>query len=293
MLVKDPTKDEWWYAGRHRNSNSMRKRLAWGVEGQPDNFEFSLYSADGNATPSHKHNFSQFRFVLDGYLPYTRSDGIRPGEMVYIPEGVRYGPFEYEHKILSCSLQFGGPSGNGFLSYEELDAGAEELLVANEGWRDKGMFCWTGPDGKVHRKDGYQAVWEYKRNAQMIYPAPRYAAPLKIIHDAFPWVPTSQPGVDLKRLGVFDERGTAACMFQVQAGASLALNASMHERVLLVVSNDGAGILAGGSVAQRHSGIYLPPGEFGELQSDGVSSLLMYTLPLFKGEPRWESHQTN
>jgi hypothetical protein len=64
-----------------------------------------------------------------------------PGTFGYFPEGAAYGPQSSEGRSATAVLQFGGASGGGYLSRQEVEAGREAL-------RKFGSF-----DGGVFRRN--------------------------------------------------------------------------------------------------------------------------------------------
>ena len=77
-----------------RGGDREFKTLLVGDENSPDNFRLVLARQSGKVVaPRHKHNFDQIRMCLSGDgQNYGPDRWIRPGEIVYFPEGVPYGP---------------------------------------------------------------------------------------------------------------------------------------------------------------------------------------------------------
>jgi hypothetical protein len=92
-----------------------------------------------------------------------------PGTFGYFPEGAAYGPQSSEGRSATAVLQFGGASGGGYLSRQEVEAGREALRKF--GSFDGGVFR-RNDDGEGRRNtDAYQAIWEHapmRRNAARI-----------------------------------------------------------------------------------------------------------------------------
>jgi quercetin dioxygenase-like cupin family protein len=79
----------------------------------------------GGYSPRHRHVFEQIRYYIDGPTKFDRTI-YQPGDCVYFPEGVAYGP-QTSHNDADClhvTLQFSGPSGIYFPTTEEQELGA-------------------------------------------------------------------------------------------------------------------------------------------------------------------------
>ena len=64
-----------------------------------------------------------------------------PGTIGYFPEGTPYGPQSSSVSSLTLVLQFGGASGNGYMTLEQLEAGTAELKT--HGTFERGCFAAT------------------------------------------------------------------------------------------------------------------------------------------------------
>ena len=140
----------------HRQGTIEFKCLLQGEERSPDNFEFSLVQTRGQYhTPRHRHNFDQVRLNLTGAMNYADGKDLRAGEVGYFPEGTRYGPQNIVGDPLTLVLQSGGASGEGFMSYRQLNDGHRALEKL--GTFSEGVFRWDPkhrPAGKPVNQDG-------------------------------------------------------------------------------------------------------------------------------------------
>lgn len=121
---------EWRRGLEYRSGTFHFRNLAEGEEGSVDNFKLSVGRSSADFySPRHRHNFEQIRFVLDGELSFGRDGTLSAGMVGYFPEGVAYGPQTQSEgaDVATIVLQFGGASGSGYLSREEVHAGTEEL----------------------------------------------------------------------------------------------------------------------------------------------------------------------
>ncbi len=156
---------------------------------------------------------AQFRSVpLPDRRLYRTSTAMgkwRPECSATFPEGVAYGPQSSEGRSVTAVLQFGGASGNGYLSPREVAAGTEELKKF--GTFEGGIFR-RNDDGEGRRNtDAYQAIWEHVHGRRMDYPKPRYRDPIMVDPQNYDWLPVADmPSVSEKPLGAFTERQCAA-----------------------------------------------------------------------------------
>src|SRR5262249_28048209 len=110
----------------HRGGTFHSRTLGEGQPGTPGNFKFSV-SALGTdySGPRHRHNFDQYRFMLEGESDYGQDGPLKAGMLGYYPEGVHYGPQVNKTPITNVVLQFGGASGSGYLLPRQGKAGVE------------------------------------------------------------------------------------------------------------------------------------------------------------------------
>ena len=255
----------------HRTGDITFQRLLQGDPGGLDNHELSLVRNAGQyRTPRHRHNFEQFRMVLEGEFSWASRRKMKLGQVGYFPEGTPYGP-QNVADCLTLVLQCGGPSGQGFLSYDQLHDGHEELRKL--GSFEDGIFRRApGANAPATRKnqDGYEAIWEHVRGRKLTYPKKRYDEPVIMTPEALDWEPTGDEGVERKRLGVFDH-GAGAELLRLELGASLAIDAGDAIQLLFVL--EGAG-RADGRIYRRWSAIGLARGERATLAADAPTEIL-------------------
>ena len=135
----------------HRGGTFHAKTLVEGTPGSPDNFKFSLSRLGTDYSgPRHRHNFDQFRFMIEGESDYGQDGPLKAGMLGYYPEGVHYGPQVNKTEIYSAVLQFGGASGSGYLLPRQVKAGMEELKKFGE-FKDGVFFRADGAPGKKSR----------------------------------------------------------------------------------------------------------------------------------------------
>jgi hypothetical protein len=245
------------------------KRLVEGTPGTAGNFGLMLsHTFDNFVSPRHHHNFEQIRFQLEGVCCFGRDGEMVPGTVGYFPEGVFYGPQSAAGEALVLVLQFGGPSGSGYMSEDELQTSVAELSLVGE-FR-AGVFYRTSGEGRP-RQDAYEAAWENRHKRPMSYPAGLYPSPILTQAETLPWQ-SEAPGAHARSFGQF-KGGTAASVLQLEAGATTSL---CGPSVVFVVS--GAGRLADQPIEAQAS-IHLSPAETLPLATDTGIELLRMQLP--------------
>jgi len=263
----------------HRGNGIDFKRLLQGTIGAPDNFEFSLVrTADDYYTPRHRHNFDQVRYCLEGVMNYAPGKNLEAGMVGYFPEGTFYGPQQDTTSSITLVLQMGGSSGHGFMSYDQLNAGYEQLC--DYGNFEKGVFTRTTSDGRAIRKDSYEAVWEHVMRSEVEYPSPRFEEPIVMFPENFKWMKISH-GFEMKRLGAFGERGLELTLIRGIRGARNTIHNLAACELLFVME----GVLRASNSQDwigKHSAVRIDASDSGmSLEVDQDATMFAITLPLF------------
>lgn len=266
----------------HRHGRMAHKLLFTGEENSPDNFALVLANESAEYySPGHRHNWDQVRFCLEGSVPIGRSLRVDTGEVAYFPEGVAYGPQKGGPDRLVLVLQFGGASGQGYMSIEQAARGRKELLRA--GTFDKGVFRPEAGSGR-RSQDAYEAIWQTVFGRPIEYPVPRYKTPIVMRPEGFAWrAMLHSPGVQHKVLGNFPERGLELQMIAIESDRRLDVEASDHQLRLLFIC-EGEGVY-GGERFEPQSAIRLAPGEHGALEALSATLLLSISMVLLVGDP--------
>jgi hypothetical protein len=257
----------------HRGGTFHSQTLAEGVPGTAGNFKFSLSRLGTDYSgPRHRHNFDQFRFMIEGASDYGQDGPLNAGMLGYYPEGVHYGPQVNKTEIYCAVLQFGGASGSGYLLPREVKAGMEELKAFGE-FKDGVFHRREGVPGR-RNMDAYQAIWEHVHGHEMTYPKGRYDAPIMMDSAHFEWAAVKgAKGVSEKLFGVWTERRTEAGLLKLDAGASH----EVHGRgVYLVLS--GAGTCDGRPLKQ-YTTVSLDYDQAAVLLASEITVVLHYGLP--------------
>lgn len=261
----------------HRGSGLSFIDLARGTDGTPENFYFSLAKQLDFYSPIHHHNFDQFRYAYKGDITLGEGDSmlLREGQLSYHPEAAWYGPQSDppgEEKIVLV-LQFGGASGQGYLSWGQLKTANNEL--AEKGTFEKGKY--TDSDGNV--KDGFQALWEHMNKKKLVYPEARYNAPVIMTPEAFAWKRYgNEQAAYRKTLGVFSEREVRAEMLKVEDDGALELGGKDEIHLLFVLKGQGE---VNGQKLQLETAVHLKPGTEADFYCTGETlEMLHFVLPL-------------
>jgi quercetin dioxygenase-like cupin family protein len=194
----------------------------------------------GGFSPRHRHTFEQIRYYIDGPTKFDRTI-YHPGDCVYFPEGVAYGP-QTSHNDEDClhvTLQFSGPSGTYYPTSEEQERARAELALT--GTFAEGTYRFA--DGRV--QDANEAVFEYISGTPLTYPEQRYDAPVRMRVPAYRAVPLDGDArVTERKLATFNEIGPAIRFVEAAAGATLAGGTQPFTEVRVLVKGsaryDGA-----------------------------------------------------
>jgi hypothetical protein len=263
-----------------RGPNALHRTLLQGVKGRPDNFEFGIatFKNDGNGSPRHRHVFDQFRYALKGEIEYNPGEAIPEGCLGFFSEGTPYGPFKIHPRTELLSLQFGGPSGQGFVHRQDLSEA--QLALAKQGAFEKGIYTWHDAAGKKHNEDSHKAVWRRATGGEEVqFPEPRFKDPLLIYPQNYKWRDIGA-GISEKLLGVFNERNTYAKMLRIAKGASWAREPGPQANIFFVI--DGAMSIDGGDVCQKQDAFYLEAGDRARLAAMTETTLLIFGMPAFQ-----------
>jgi hypothetical protein len=277
MQIANGNRIRWRQNKANVRGNLAIKKLLVGQPGTAENYLCNIARSAGDyASPRHRHNFDQLRLLLDGKLPVTPHRAMMPGQIGYFPEGTYYGPQADDGTGWTIMIvQFGGASGDGFLSADE--ALAAKTSLARDGAFDGGVFRRKSGTGK-RNQDSYEAVWEHANGRKLAYPRPRYDAPIIVDPANFGWR-TGKKGVVQKRLGLFTERETSLDMLRLAAGARWSTAMPKAVRLLFVMHGTGT---CNGAVYDKHALIEVGDGEAVTFEATAATELVSLTMPRVK-----------
>ncbi|HEX4191783.1 MAG TPA: hypothetical protein VHY80_01745, partial [Stellaceae bacterium] len=198
------------------------------------------------------------------------------GWVGYVPEGTWYGPqAPATAERITLVLQFGGASGQGFISTRQMQQGYDAL--ARVGEFKAGVFHRASGEGRKNQ-DAFEAIWEHVSGRPLAYPPPRYDEPILMNPAHFAWVADrAQPGVARKLLGSFTERCTRIELLRLDEGARLQAGEADTRLLLFALSGSGE---ANGERWEQHAAFEIEPGERGTLAATQPAELLQIALPM-------------
>lgn len=239
MRIVNASGTEW-----RRNAANVRggagllvKRLLTGRPGTPENYMLNMARSEGDyVTPRHRHVFDQIRLVLEGDMRIGPWQTVKEGQVAYFPEGTYYGPYDDAGESRTIMIvQFGGASGNGYMS--EKQAMAAKTALLKEGEFENGIYRRHSGGGKRNR-DAFEAVWEHAIG-KLVYPKPRYDSPVIADPRHFDWKPGEEPGVSHKLLGSFSERQTRLECIRLESGTGWTVPPEEAIRLFFVLRGRG------------------------------------------------------
>lgn len=264
--------------GSMRDGVLTQKHLLIGEEGSPQNYDLNtgLAGAGGWRTPRHRHNFDQIRYVIEGDYPYMDEKVLPQGWVAYFPESVYYGPQDRPEGLRTMVLQFGGASGNGYLSVEGREAANRALAEIGE-FRG-GKFITTDEDGNERVEDASAACFEYATGRKLEFATPRYEDVIVMNPNACEWRPGESEGVDEKWLGTFSERKARIGFVRLAEGA--AYKAGGFPSIAILFQTSGS-IIAGNEEYGAGSAFELLADETVEMVAREETEFLCMTLHEF------------
>ena len=261
-----------------RGGGKLFRTLLSGEEGDPGNFRLVYVRVNSKiSTPRHRHNFDQLRLALEGAINYGPGQWIEPGELAYFPEGTPYGPEEANNERLGVTIQFGGDSGEGFISESQMNEGMARLQT--RGIFENGIYRRTDspPEGVRRNQDAFEAIWEEVNGRRITYPDKRWETPVMMRPQDVAWT-QDRPGVARKVLGTFGARGTEFALLQLDQGAQPDLASRGGSRIGFVLSGQGE---IAGKALRPHSAFGLKAGEGATLRANTPLQLMLADMPAF------------
>jgi len=262
---------------KHRGGGLATKLLLIGEENTPENFRLTLgRDRGGHQNPRHHHNFDQIRMSLKGSLSLWPGKELEEGQIGYFPEGTWYGPqAPATAERITLVLQFGGASGQGFISTRQMQQGFAALAPIGE--FKEGVFHRRDGEGRKNQ-DAFEAIWEHVCGRRLDYPLERYDAPIIINPANFAWrEERTAKGVARKRLGSFTERGTRIELLRLDAGAKATLGEESTRLLLFALSGAGE---AGGEAWEPHAAFQIEPGDGATIAATTTAEFLLIALPM-------------
>ncbi|KAK0517511.1 hypothetical protein JMJ35_000666 [Cladonia borealis] len=260
----------------HRTTDLKFKILFEGDEGTPENYQFAFVEQSAFYSPVHRHNFDQLRYAYRGNFSITPNLTIKESEISYHPESVFYSPQDDGHETrVLLILQFGGASGQGYLSQSQLLQANKQLMMV--GKFEQGKFF---PGNGTESIDGFQALWEYCNGKSLIYPKKRYQTPILMTPANFAWKLVedgASEGTYKKLLVVFSERGTVIAQMKIESGGIWRVKAKNAVQFIVVLKGSGQ---ANGEICAAETAIRLQRHRETNISAIETMETLHYVLPL-------------
>ena len=265
--------------GTMRAGVLAQKHLLLGQDGSPNNYDLNIGRAGegGWRTPRHRHNFDQIRYVIKGNYPYMGDKVLPEGWVGYFPESVYYGPQDRPEGLETLVLQFGGASGNGYVSVAEREA-ANEALKSKGQFKD-GVYTYYDEAGQRHNKDASVACFEYATGRKLEFARPRYENVVVMDPSAHAWLPQGAAGVYVKWLGSFTERSAGIGFIKVESDATY--SAGMLPSITLLYQTKGRVAVEGREYGPGSAFEFLPNEGPIRVQAVEEAELVCMTLHQF------------
>lgn len=257
------------------------KTLLEGHRGAANNYQLLLANTDISfKSPRHRHNFEQLRYSVRGPTHTGDECVIAEGELAYFPEGCYYGPQDQsrcKESSLTMVIQFGGPSGSGYISRAEMEQAFHEL--AQSGDFEQGVYRRRAPAADQRKnQDSYEAIWEHHNRRKLVYPKPRFAAPVRFSEANFDWLADARhAGVWHKHIATFTEAFLGIAFLKLDASVHYTIDAGSSTRLLFVKSGEGK--IGGSGAWTAHTAVHMDPGESVVLDAATTSEILVVDLP--------------
>ncbi|WP_049730956.1 hypothetical protein [Rhizobium ecuadorense] len=279
MRISEASTAEGGAVGSMRDGKLDQKFLLYGEDGSPNNYllNVGLTGGGGWGTPRHRHNFDQIRYVLKGKYPASPHKIMDEGSVAYFPESVHYGPQDRPEGLEMMVIQFGGASGEGFLSTPRREAANEALKAKGE--FKSGIFTWVDEKGQTHNQDGATACYEEAMGKKMVLAHPRYDDIIMMDPKGYNWIATDQPGVSTKRLGTFTERNIDIGFVKVDAGATF--NTGTRDQIQVLFMSKGNVTVDGKTYGEKTAIELLPTDAPVDIKASEEALFFTVTLPKF------------
>ena len=240
-----------------------------------DNFYFGVsYVGKGEFhTPRHRHDFSQYRYMIEGEADYHVGELQTGGVLNYSPEGAYYGP-QKDGAGIMVNCQFADASGNGFFGRKQVKEATEALKARNEGVFKDGLYTRNpGVPGKPVQ-DSNEAIFEFMRGRPVIYPPTGYLHTILVNSNGIPWMPIEGlTGVEEKDMGTFGLCRYKVARYKIDPGAAFV---AKGRGVYFVLCGTGS---VESELFEDHTTTYLEEGEEATFIAERTTDILFYGLP--------------
>ncbi len=202
---------------------------------------FRKPGAGGSHRPGQDHQYSRRDFSIhdpENGVTYHASHTVsKPG----LGSPRHHHSFEQIRFVLSGEHEYGGKRfGAGWLGYfpEGVYYGPQAQL--------------TDSSGFVMQFPGMEAIY----GKEAAYPPPAYSEQIWINTENMAWQPSEIPGVSVKRLGYFNQRGPAAQMIKMASGAAIPAGTTGAFMIRYIFEGEA---VYGGETLPTVTNLYYPP----------------------------------
>lgn len=279
MRITEIANVEGGSVGTMRDGKLDQKFLLTGEDDSPNNYllNVGLTGGGGWGTPRHRHNFDQIRYVLKGSYPVSPHKVMNEGSIAYFPESVHYGPQDRPEGLEMMVIQFGGASGQGFLSSAKREEANDALKAKGE--FKNGIFTWYDEKGQKHNQDGSAACFEEATGKKLVFSPPRYDDVVMMDPDAYQWVGTGTSGVYSKLLGTFTERNTQISVLKIDEGSTY--NTGTRSQIEVLFLSKGSITVQGKTYGEKSAIELLPTDKPIDIRANQEAHFLRVALPKF------------
>lgn len=265
--------------GTMRDGKLDQKFLLTGEDGSPNNYllNVGLTGGGGWGTPRHRHNFDQIRYVLKGAYPVSPHKKMEEGSVAYFPESVHYGPQDRPEGLEMMVIQFGGASGQGFLSTPQREAANDALKAKGE--FKNGIFTWVDDKGQKHNQDGSAACFEEATGQKLVFSPARYDDVVMMDPGAYAWMDTGTAGVTSKLLGTFTERNMQISFLKIDKDATH--NTGTRSQIEVLFLSKGSISVDGKSYGEKSAIELLPSDKPVDIKANEDTLFFRVLLPKF------------
>ena len=210
----------------------------------------------GDESYRHKHNFDQIRMVIEGKMRLGKTIVAEPGDVVYFPESVKYGPTTYEDGRMFLLQWPGASEGSFYLHYDDVTKTLDEMRAQGGDIDFERGGVWRYSDGRL--EDVWEALGQHAFGRPVAYGAPRFGDVIVLRSGAFDAVPVrAGRNAGVKHLGCLGEVGPNIKVLEL--GVDAVLEAGVAQSQQIWTSFEGEFVYEGRGYEPR-SVLYLPPG---------------------------------
>lgn len=210
----------------------------------------------GDESYRHKHNFDQIRMVIKGEMRLGKTIVACPGDVVYFPESVKYGPTYYEDGQMFLLQWPGASEGSFYIHYDDVVKVLDEMRALGGEIDFERGGVWRYSDGRL--EDVWEALGQHAFGRPVVYGTPRFGDVVVMRSAGCNSTPAKAgKNVAVKHLAYLGEVGPNIKILEMGAGS--VLEGAVAESQQIWTSFEGEFVYQGKSYEPR-SVLYLPAG---------------------------------